>query len=107
MAKRHGTHAILRDQERFLHELIERKFDVSVDVRDFQEAVTRGGGNLIIYSGEYAVLFRDGKRWDVIRHGIADPTDEQMMALDLSRFQEEQMPPMEGNEDGVLGVGAL
>jgi len=109
MAKRHGTHSLLRDQERFVHELIERKFGASVDVvADFQQSATSTyiPGGVFFYSDEFAVLFRDGKLWDAVRHGLNSPSRALIQLLPPISFQEKRVAPPAGSE-GPLGEGWL
>lgn len=109
MAKRSGTHTLLRDKERFVHELIQRKFGDSVDVvQEFQQSATSTyiPGGVIFYSGQYAVLFRDGKLWDAARHGLNTPIRALIQLLPPILFTAPQAAPMPGSV-GVLGEGQL
>lgn len=109
MAKPNGTHSLLREKERFVQELIERKFGVSLNVpAAFQRSATstRIPGGVIFYSDCFAVLFRDGKLWDVAQHGLAAPVRASVQALAPSAFRSAQAAPMPG-PGGVLGDGQL
>jgi hypothetical protein len=109
MANRHGTHSLLRDKERFVHELIQRKFTDSVDVaKEFQQYATSTyiPGGIIFYSDQYAVLFRDGKLWDAAQHGLNTPTQALVQLLPPIMFTSAQAAPPPGSE-GALGEGQL
>lgn len=109
MANRNGTHSLLRDKERFVHELIQRKFGDSVDVvQEFQQSATSTyiPGGVIFYSGEYAVLFRDGKLWDAVRHGLNNPIRALIQLLPPISFTKERAEPPRGSE-GPQGEGWL
>jgi hypothetical protein len=109
MAKRNGTHSLLRDKERFVHELIQRKFSDSVDVvKEFQRSATSTyiPGGVIFYSDQYAVLFRDGKLWDAAQHGLDTPTQALVQLLPPIKFESKQATPPPGSE-GPLGEGWL
>lgn len=117
MAKRNGTHSLLRDKEKLVHELIERKFGDSTAfiATDLQRSATSSTvpNGVIFYSAEYAVLFRDGKLWDVIRHGLFDLDKmaeaagrAKVRSIPADKFSERQMTPPGGSE-GPQGEGWL